>query len=503
VATGMGMNASIVSQSTLYDTTLLSGTDALIVSSGVITLTSSQITAITQFMQSGRSLYLQGEYDCSIYNTNTTFESLVNDNGGSLTLNGTIAGTLAPMTVLGTLGTTPNTVSPLDYFWYGCRANACAAVEPFLQYGPDYFGFIFCPPQSSYGKVVFTSDQDWINQSTSIPLMDNILALLTSGTYQCSGTNFFGVSLGNDTSLCPGSSLTLNAGSSGFTYLWSTGSTDTSIVVNSAGTYWLTVDNGSCEVSDTIILTDTLCNPIIFNSTDTDICQKFCIDFYDSSQNNPTAWQWFFEGASPASSTAQNPTNICYNLPGTYDVTLITTSTTGNDTLTLSNYITVYNTPAFPSITQNGYDLTSSVATSYQWQLNSTDIPGATDQTYSMTQTGFYTVVVYDENGCKNSTSLYVTISGIDELNVDANVAIYPNPATETVIVEFLNGWKSEGVSISMVNAIGQQVFSFEQSLTYEGWKKEISLANISDGVYFITIRTQDELMVKKITVAK
>src|SRR6185436_9489400 len=87
----------------------------------------------------------------------------------------------------------------------------------------------------------------------------------------------------------------------------------------------------------------------------------FCIDFFDSSSNNPTSWQWSFPGGNPSSSTDQNPAFICYDLPGVYDVTLITTGPDGNDTLTLSNYITVYATPPFPTITQVGYTLTSSV----------------------------------------------------------------------------------------------------------------------------------------------
>src|SRR5438045_3566869 len=53
-ATQLGMNATIVSQSTIYDSSFFSSTDILIISSGVITLTNDQITAIEQFMESGK-----------------------------------------------------------------------------------------------------------------------------------------------------------------------------------------------------------------------------------------------------------------------------------------------------------------------------------------------------------------------------------------------------------------------------------------------------------------
>src|SRR5262249_55481423 len=154
---------------------------------------------------------------------------------------------------------------------------------------------------------------------------------------------------------------------------------------------------------------------------------KFCTNFFDQSTNNPTSWQWSFPGGTPSSSTEQNPTNICYNLPGTYDVTLITTNAYGSDTLTLNNYITVYATPPFPTITQNGNTLTCTPAyTAYQWQLNAVDIPGATQQSYTYTQNGLYTVLAYDSNGCSNYANIEIT--GVENVVSDFSVSISPNP---------------------------------------------------------------------------
>lgn len=69
-----------------------------------------------------------------------------------------------------------------------------------------------------------------------------------------SGSTF---SLGNDTTVCFGSSLTLNAdvGSPSAVYNWSTGSTDSSITVNVSGNYSVTVTNGTCQVTDDINVT--------------------------------------------------------------------------------------------------------------------------------------------------------------------------------------------------------------------------------------------------------
>ena len=246
-----------------------------------------------------------------------------------------------------------------------------------------------------------------------------------------------------------------------------------------------------------------------FNSNNQALCEKFCLDFYDQSGNNPNSWLWQFPGGAPSFSTDQNPTNICYNAAGAYDVTLITSNVNGSDTLTLTNYVTVYATPPFPTITQAGNTLMSSSSSSYQWQFNSNDIPGATNQSYTILQTGLYTVIVGDSNGCVNSATTYVLISGIDEVNSDVNLSIYPNPSSGNFIVEWLNGPDLVGmvgeISIDVMNMLGQKVFSAEESRsigTAADLKKEIDLDDIARGVYFIEIKTEKEFMRKKILIA-
>src|SRR6185369_4295293 len=99
-------------------------------------------------------------------------------------------------------------------------------------------------------------------------------------------------------------------------------------------------NSSGCTAADTIYF--SLYPTTSFSASDTTICQKLCMDFFDQSGNNPTSWKWSFPGGSPSSSTQQNPTSICYNNPGVYDVTLITTNYLGSDTLMLTGYITVY-----------------------------------------------------------------------------------------------------------------------------------------------------------------
>ncbi|MEO6166946.1 MAG: PKD domain-containing protein, partial [Chitinophagales bacterium] len=174
-----------------------------------------------------------------------------------------------------------------------------------------------------------------------------------------------------------------------------------------------------------------------FFASDTSLCEKFCIDFTDQSTNSPLQWEWHFPGGEPSTSTIQNPIQICYQEPGVYDVTLITTTTNGNDTLTLEDYVNVHATPPLPVITQDGWVLTCSPSFSYQWQLNATDISGATDQSFTITQSGIYTVLVGDSFGCNNSASTEFISTAVSGLNGEDHFVVYPNPTHGIFTIDF------------------------------------------------------------------
>lgn len=67
-----------------------------------------------------------------------------------------------------------------------------------------------------------------------------------------------------------------------------------------------------------------------FSASTTNICVGQCIDFEDASIPGTFGtgqWQWLFQGATPNTSTLENPTNVCYTAPGTYDITLTVADT--------------------------------------------------------------------------------------------------------------------------------------------------------------------------------
>lgn len=77
-----------------------------------------------------------------------------------------------------------------------------------------------------------------------------------------------------------------------------------------------------------------------FTADVTSIIEGESVHFINLSLNNPTTWNWTFEGGNPATSTLENPV-IEYFAEGLYDVTLTVTNEGGTNTMTKYDYIYV------------------------------------------------------------------------------------------------------------------------------------------------------------------
>jgi len=239
-----------------------------------------------------------------------------------------------------------------------------------------------------------------------------------------------------------------------------------------------------------------------FTSSDTSFCTEFgqCISFFDHSTGNPTSWQWQFTGANPSSSNQQNPTNICYTIPGTYPVTLVVSNGTITDTLNVSPLILYGTTPPPPTITVRGGDtLVSSHCSSYQWYLNGSPITGATDSFYVAHQGGTYAVQITDSTGGCNSISNGFAL-GLEELTGNGDIIIYPNPASQSVVIS----WPSAvggNKDISIINVLGEKVYGEQQQIANSKLQLVLNFSSLTNGIYFLKIESGEAMIIKKFVV--
>ena len=78
-----------------------------------------------------------------------------------------------------------------------------------------------------------------------------------------------------------------------------------------------------------------------FEASATEIPVDCSVDFTDKSLGIPHEWSWEFEGGEPATSAERNPQGITYHEEGTYEVSLTVSNPDGEDTKTVTDYITV------------------------------------------------------------------------------------------------------------------------------------------------------------------
>ncbi|MBL7927087.1 MAG: T9SS type A sorting domain-containing protein [Bacteroidia bacterium] len=213
--------------------------------------------------------------------------------------------------------------------------------------------------------------------------------------------------LGN-LSFCAGSNTSLDAnGSPTATYLWSTGSTNQVIVVNTAGTYTVTVTEGLVVDSDSVVVVE-LQNPTPSISGNLNFCVApgSVLDAGAGYAN----YLW---------NTGATTQSINVNSSSSFTVTV-----TDNNTCTASVAVTTTaHTNPTPVISGNlqfciGFNTTLDAGAgynNYQWN------DGSTSQTLVVSSPGDFTVTVTDANSCTGTASVTIIQNQATATNLTAN----------------------------------------------------------------------------------
>lgn len=283
------------------------------------------------------------------------------------------------------------------------------------------------------------------------------------------------VSLGNDQTICTGTTTTLDAGNPGATYLWNTGATTRTITVGTAGNYSVIVTNSSgCSSFDTVVV-NTITSPTQALGADIQACvgQNVVLD-----AGNPNATYVWNTGAT---TRTINPTTS-----GTYIVAV--TGTGGcvtRDTVVVTfNALPVVNLGADLNICiedTTTLDAGNPGAT-YLWST------GATTRTIRVNQAGTYTVTVTNALGCANTDQVVVT----NKPSPDAN---YTSTALNGLNVQFNSNvvagnsyeWNfGDPTSPTNTSALTNPIHEFTAPGTYN---VTLKVSNVASGCE--TINTQ------------
>ena len=237
------------------------------------------------------------------------------------------------------------------------------------------------------------------------------------------------MTLGQDTNMCTGNVLLLEGGDSlAVDYLWSTGSTDSSIVVSTSDTYFVDVVNANgCDASDTIDVTIIGDAPNVIIGLPSTVCEGELFTFEDFSNTTDGSsiidWEWDLGDGNVINS--QDGSHI-YTNDSTYEVNL-TISTSAGCSARDFQEIEVIPKPEITFVSSNecqnnviqfnGGQLSPTMISSWSWNFDdpssgANNVASGQNVTHIFDSSGDYDVMLIgtDINGCSDTTVITKTI---------------------------------------------------------------------------------------------
>lgn len=251
------------------------------------------------------------------------------------------------------------------------------------------------------------------------------------------------VNLGNDTTLCPDASLTLDAGSGYVAYFWNTGATGVSTqTIDDPGLYFVNViDIFGCLGNDTINVLN-FPTPLVNLGPDTSICSGASLTL--NAPVGMSAYDW--------STGATAVDNISVSTAGNYDVTI-----TDVNGCQRADTVSVGINP-LPIVTVNditvcpGDDAFIDAGAGFAGYLWST---GAIGQFITTNVPGAYDVTVTDLNGCEGTDGMTLSNYPAASVSLGPDQGLCPG---DVIVLDAGAGFSSyswsTGASTQTINVI-------------------------------------------------
>ncbi|MDQ3190744.1 MAG: PKD domain-containing protein [Bacteroidota bacterium] len=394
-------------------------------------------------------------------------------------------------------------VNPLPVVNLGGDTALCQGSTLVLDAGPGFANYSWSTNESSQTIIADTQGTYWVSVTDGNGCQNSDTMFLTVNPLPP-------LSLGLDTQVCAGSIVVLDAGPGMSSYLWNSGDATQTLNVTTTGNYAVTITNAnSCQSSDTVLVivhsnpnlslppTASACDgqPLTidagpgfssYNWNSGELTQTISptvsgnyvvtVSNINGCQAQDSTYVTFY--ALPAPDLGPDPT-ICADStvvlnPGIFDSYLwsngVTTPTlsinnswtysvtvTDNNGCQETDYIIVFVNPlpqinlGADQIMCDGNQAILDAGTgfsAYSWST------GEITQTINISTSGLYTAEITDNNGCKNSDQVQVTVNPNPVANLGSDTAIcyyspfVLNPGNATVY-QWQDGSSSPTYSVS------------------------------------------------------
>jgi hypothetical protein len=302
------------------------------------------------------------------------------------------------------------------------------------------------------------------------------------------------ITASGSTTFCTGGSVDLTSSASTGN-VWSTNATTSTITVSATGNYTVAVTdaNGCTNISTPISVNVSNAPTPTISASSTQACSGDVVTVTSSAADS---YLW---------STGETTQSIQVSATADVYVTVTNADACNGVGQSASSNITFTATPtAAGSFTTAGnvvtFTNTSTGASAYSWDFGDFTNSSAMAPTHAYAANGTYTVVLTAINGnCTSTTSFEISIEvGMDEATA-LNFMLYPNPATEQVMVAFENN--STG-TLNITDATGRLVYAAQITEVGAGLHP-VNVSELASGSYTVQLINDNQVGTKHLMIRK
>jgi|GEM_PF-2353711 len=417
------------------------------------------------------------------------------DAGGTYTLTVTNGTCTATDDIVISQNTTPPTANA------GIDTNICPGTSTILNASG---GVIYLWSPSA------TLDDPNLQSPTATPALVTTYSVIVTGTNGCTATDTVMIGFYQTvtpvinpsglTGFCDSSSVdvSLDAGAGYTTYNWSNGETTQVIDVTFPGTYVVTVvDNHSCSIlsSGAVVYVEApMIPPVIIAEGPSTFCEGDSVYLHTTVPYYTYLW-----------SSGSTTSYIDVYETNNYIVTV--TDSLGCKAVSAPYHVQVNPNPvAFASYSNNMLDVSffdfSINATDWNWDFGDGQSSLLSDPTHLYDSADVYMVIFTATNACgSDNDTLYIDLpgpAGFNDYNeIISEFLLFPVPAENNLFISFMMN-KSINLELSIIDVIGREIISERIEKSTGKYIKSYDLSEISGGLYFIYLKSDDIISVQK-----